>query len=183
MKSDQARVASKYAEAVIDLAFATGGDAPQIIGQDLSAINKVVADTPDFTVVLNHPSINSDRKKELLLSLFGAKVHYLTSRLLGLLADKRRLDLLAAIENEYFALLRARQNIVTAHLVSAEPLLDVTVSQIKEKLAAKLGKRLEIDVKLDPSLLGGLVLRVGDQVLDGSLKGKLQVLERALLSV
>lgn len=183
MKTEQARVASRYAEAVIDLAYQAGDKVAESIAGDLKAVNEVVASTSDFTVILNHPAISSDEKKKLLLNLFEGKVNELTTRLLSLLCDKRRLELLTYIQGEYNDLLRARKNIATATLTSAEPLSDASVASIKTKLMEKLGKQLELDVSVDRSLIGGLVLRVGDQVLDGSLRGKLQVLERTLLSV
>jgi F-type H+-transporting ATPase subunit delta len=183
MKTEQSRVASRYAEAVIELALAAGEKAAESVAADLKVINEVIASAEDFTIILNHPSISSSDKKALLTRLFEGKVQELAMRLLNLLADKRRLELLSSIEHEYRELLRTRQNIMTASLTSAEPLTDAAVASIREKLVAKLGKKLEIDVKVDKSLIGGLVLRVGDQVVDGSLKGKLHVLERALLSV
>lgn len=183
MKTEQARVASKYAEAVIELACQAGDKVAESIADDLKAVNAVVASTADFTIILNHPAIGSGEKKKLLLHLFEGEVNELTTRLLGLLCDKRRLELLPYIEGKYRDLLRVRKNIATATLTSAEPLSDASVASIKTKLMEKLGKQLELDVSVDSSLIGGLVLRVGDQVLDGSLRGKLQVLERTLLSV
>lgn len=183
MKTDQARVASKYAEAVLELAVAAGDAVAEAVHADLNAINIVVASTPDFTIVLNHPSISGDEKKKLLLQLFEGKAQELTVRLLNLLAEKRRLDLLDHIEHQYLELLKARKNILTATLTSAEPLADAAVAAIKAKLTEKTGKQLELEVKVDRSLIGGLVLRLGDEVIDGSLRGRLQVLERSLLSV
>lgn len=165
------------------MAFAADDKVAENILNDLKLINAVIAETPDFTIVLNHPSVKGEDKKQLLVGLFEGKVEELTVRLLGLLADKRRLDLLSHIEHEYLALLMARKSIVSASLTSAEPLADAAVSSIKAKLIEELGKQLELNVKVDQSLIGGLILRVGDQVLDGSLKGKLQVLERSLLTV
>jgi len=183
MKTEMATLASQYAQAVMDLSIKSGASVEESVLTDLAAVNKVVSDVPDFAVVLKHPSIPSSDKKALLLKLFQGKVGELTLRLLNLLADKRRLSLLPYIESEYRELLKSRKSILSASLVSAEPLSDATVSQIKTKLAKQLGKTLELDVKVDKSLIAGVVLRIGDQVVDGSLKGKLQVLERSLLSV
>ena len=88
-----------------------------------------------------------------------------------------------AIESRLKALLNLKQNIVTARLTSAAALSDADVNQIKKKLAEGLGKKLELDVKVDESLIGGAVLRLGDQVIDGSVKGRLQALERVFASV
>ncbi len=183
MKMELSKIASRYAGAALDLAVAQGGDAADALAADLEAINSVIRGVPDFSIVLSHPSIGVAEKKRLLLGLFQGRAQELTIRLLSLLADKRRLDLLGSIEQEYLALLRARKNILTAYLTSAQPLSDATVADIKAKLTGKFGKQLELAVEVDQSLIGGLTLRVGDEVIDGSLKGRLAVLERSLLSV
>ncbi|MBA3992408.1 MAG: ATP synthase F1 subunit delta, partial [Cyanobacteria bacterium DS2.3.42] len=72
---------------------------------------------------------------------------------------------------------------VSASLVSSEKLSDEAVANIKARLTEHLGKRLELEVKVDPSLIGGVVLRLGDQVIDGSLKGQLKAIEKALMAV
>ena len=99
------------------------------------------------------------------------------------MADKRRLELLPFIESSYRSLLNAKKNILAATLSCSEPLADSSVANIKAQLTEHLGKKLELEVKVDPSLIGGVVLKIGDQVIDGSLKGKLKSIEKALISV
>jgi F-type H+-transporting ATPase subunit delta len=184
MKTESATIASQYADAVLELAVKDGGDtlADKILGE-LGAINKVSRDVPDLDLVLGHPAIQSEKKREIIVSLFGKSVSDLTLRLLELLLDKRRLPLLPQIERQYRESLNVRKNIVGASLTCADKLSDSAIADIKARLTEHLGKRLELEVKVDPSLIGGVVLRLGDQVIDGSLKGKLRSLERALLSV
>jgi F-type H+-transporting ATPase subunit delta len=183
MKSENSIVAMQYAEAVLELALLEkAGLADQVL-KELAEINRVMSATPDLTLVLNHPSVGHEEKRKLLVGLFGGKVDDLTLRLLELLLQKRRIAILPQIETEYRALLNARENIASASLICAEKLSESAVADIKARLTEHLGKKLELDVKVDPSLIGGVVLRLGDQVIDGSIRGKLRNIERALLSV
>jgi F-type H+-transporting ATPase subunit delta len=181
MKTDLAAVAGQYADAILQLASESGAD--KTVLDNLKTINQVISQTSDLEIVLRHPSVNAQEKKQLIISIFGGKVHELTLRLLEMLTDRRRLDTLPALEREYEKLWRVKQNIVAGTLVYAEKPDAKTLQQIKEKLAKQLGKTLELDEKEDKSLIGGYVLQLGDQVIDGSLKGRLQTIEKALLSV
>jgi F-type H+-transporting ATPase subunit delta len=183
MRTELAKIAVQYAEALLDLALTAGGDIPESVLSDLEAINAVVASTPDFNTVLAHPSVSSADKKQLLVSTFENVVNDLTLRFLQVLADRRRVNLLPYVESSYRELLNARKNIAVASLTSADELSDAAVEEIRARLARRLGKQVELTVKVDPTLVGGVVLRVGDEVIDGSLKGRLAALEASLLSV
>jgi len=184
MKSELSMVAAQYAEAVLELAYKEGGEAQaNTVLSDISLINQVNEGYPTFSLILDHPSITTEEKRKLLVSTFNGKVSDLGLRLLELLLDKRRLHLLKPIETQYHELLNQRKNILGATLSCADPLSEKAVADIKARLTEHLGRRLELAINVDPSLIGGMVLRLGDQVLDGSIKGKLRNLERALLSV
>ncbi|MBK9617891.1 MAG: ATP synthase F1 subunit delta [Candidatus Obscuribacter sp.] len=181
MNTELQGIAVNYSEAVMELAQAAHIE--EKVLTELKAINEVVASDRDMTIVLSHPSISASDKKKFLNSLFQGKLSELSENLLNLLADKRRLDLLPFIESGYRTLLNKNKNILAASLSCSEPLAESSIANIKSQLTEHLGKKLELDVKVDPSLIGGVVLKIGDQVIDGSLKGKLKSIEKALLSV
>ncbi len=181
MNTELQGIASAYAEAVLDLA-AKNAEEDKVLSE-LQLINVVFASDKDMHVVINHPAIRANQKKEVLKTVFGGKISILTDNLINLLADKRRLDLLPFIESGYRELLNQRKNIVSALLTCSEPMADNNIANIKAQLTEHLGKRLELEVKVDPSLIGGVVLRLGDQVIDGSLKGRLKALEKTLMNV
>jgi len=187
MNGDLAQVASQYAEALLELAEGSGSgnylERLETIHRDLKAIAEVYNSNHDLSLVLNHPSLSTQDKKDLLLKTFGGKVDELTERLLRLLADRRRLEVLPDLEKPFAELLRRRKNIVSAQLTCSQKLSDKEVADIKARLSEHLGKKLELDVEVDESLIGGLVLRLGDQVIDGSIKGRLSIIEKTLLSV
>lgn len=183
MRTELESIAAQYAQALFELCEASAPAAEDTVLSDLEAVNQVVAATPDFNVVLGHPAVGGQTKKQMLVDLFAGKVSDLTLRLLELLADKRRLNLLRLIEPAFRRLVRERKNIAEAALVSADQLTDGEIEKIKSRLSARIGKTVELSVTVDKSLIGGVVLRLGDQVIDGSLRGKLETLKKALLSV
>lgn len=174
-------MAIQYAEAVLDLAAQS--QLSDAIYEDLKLVTRVINGHPELSLILKHPSIPAEEKRKVVVKLFGGNVQELTIRLLELLLDKRRFYLIDSIQTEYHELLNRRKNIVSASLYCAERLSDSAVADIKARLTEHLGKKLELDVKVDPSLIGGVVLKLGDQVIDGSLKGKLRSMERVLMSV
>lgn len=181
MRTDLAAVAKQYAEAIMELAAESGAD--KTVLDNLKAVNQVVSATSELEVVLRHPAVNAQEKKQLVISIFGGKVHELTLRLLEMLTDRRRLELLPHIEREAGDIWRTKQNIVAGTLVFAEKPDAKTLQEIKDRLQKQLGKTLELSEKEDKSLIGGYLLQLGDQVIDGSLKGRLQQIEKVLLSV
>jgi len=181
MNTELQGIASKYAEAVLELAINLKQE--EKVLDEIKLISEVIASDREMTIIINHPSIDTKEKKAFLSSLFNGKISDLSANLIGLLADKRRLDLIPFIEHGYRELLNKRKNIVSATLSCSERLPDSSVANIRAQLAEHLGKTLELDVQVDSSLIGGVVLKMGDQVIDGSLKGQLKALEKALLSV
>ncbi len=182
VKSAHDLVAQRYAKALIEIALSNEPVA-NAIATDLGFINKTINDNPDLKNSLNHPSYSATQKKEVLKKVFMGQVHELTLRLLDLLINKRRLDLLPGVEYSYRKLLNEKNNIVSAKLVSSEALSESNLADIKARLNEYLGKNLSLETTIDPSLIAGFVLRIGDQVIDGSLKGRLNNIEKVLLSV
>jgi len=181
MKTEHSAVAAQYANAVIQLAEKERVE--QKLQDDLHLINEAVSSSSEFDLVLRHPGFTPAQKKELIVKLFSGKVHDLTLRLLELLVDRRRLELLPYIEAEFLKLWREKRGLVLGTLTYAEKPDSKTLNEIKERLAKQLGKTIELNEKEDKSLIGGYVLRIGDQVIDGSVKGRLQTIEKSLMSV
>lgn len=181
MKSDMSGVATQYAQAVFELAEKEG-KTDRVLG-DIQAINLEISSTPDLAAIVKNPVVPATAKKEVLIAFFKPKCDDLTMRLVEMLADRRRLKALSALETAYQQLVRDKKGIVVGTLISAEPLDDRERAHLESELRQKLGKQLELNLQVDSSLIGGYVLRIGDQVIDGSLKGRLQAIERSLLSV
>jgi len=185
VKSERDLVSQRYAQALIELIFANqiSPALPDNIAADLNTINNTIAGSPELRLVLNHPAYSPGKKKSLLQNIFMGQVQEVTLCLLDLLVNRRRLDVLPAIERQYRLLLNEKRNIVTAQLVSSEPLSENSLADIKARLNEYLGKKLHLDMAIDPNLIAGYILRIKDQVIDGSLKGRLAGIEKSLLSV
>jgi F-type H+-transporting ATPase subunit delta len=183
MKSELSPVAQHYATAVFELASASGSTTlAEAVLEDLQAINEVLNTMPEFNKILNHPALPSQEKKNILVELFKDKIQELTLRLFELLVDKRRLELLPYIETQYQKCIDRSKGMITATLSSADSMSQQEVEEINSMLSKQLGKKLQLNIVIDQSLIGGACLQVGDQVFDGSIKAKLVNLEKSLLS-
>ncbi|MBZ0185303.1 MAG: ATP synthase F1 subunit delta [Candidatus Obscuribacterales bacterium] len=190
MKGDLQGVACQYAEAMLELVEESAKSESESeleklerILNDLQAISELFKSNPDLAIILNHPFLSPHDKKEFLVKTFEGKAEDLTLRLFRLLADRRRLEILPELHEPFARLLREKKNIVSAQLYCSRSLNASQLADIKARLSEHLGKKLELDVQVDESLIAGLLLRLGDQVMDGSLKGQLASIEKTLLSV
>ncbi len=185
MKSQHSLVGERYARALIELVVSSEHvfTLADSVGSDLHTINQTIESNPDLNHALSHPSYSATQKRALLKEIFMGQVQELTLRLLDLLVNRRRLELLPSIETAYTKLLNEKRNTATAQLISSEELSESNLADIKARLNEYLGKNLSLETVVDPSLIAGFVLRIGDQVIDGSLKGRLNNIEKVLLSV
>jgi F-type H+-transporting ATPase subunit delta len=103
-----------------------------------------------------------------------------TTRFLGVLADNRRLRELGAIIANFRALAARHRGETTAEVVSAHPLSDDQVDALKQQLRTRIGRDVNVDLSVDPSLLGGLVVKIGSQMIDSSIKTRLNTLAHAM---
>ena len=112
----------------------------------------------------------------------GGKVQPLTLNLLNLLVDKRRAGVLPQVYEEYERLVRSFQNIALATAVTAVPLDAAQQAALERSLEARTGKDIELKTEVDPAVMGGVLVRIGDTVLDGTVRGKLERLREQLLA-
>ena len=136
-----------------------------------------VAADPRVAGLLGDPRL-ADADAVMLLAPEGADDGF--KRFLALLADNRRLPLLAEIAGLYDELRLEAERIVRARVTSATPLPEAELATIREALKKRLGREVEIEAAVDASLIGGAVIDAGDVVIDGSLRGKLDRLQSAL---
>lgn len=169
----------RYARAVIDLGQAAGN--LDRMGADLRTLAKAMKDSAELQSALTSPAIRrADRRRILdaLLTRIGAQPH--TKNLVYLLLDSERLGSLEGISREVDAMIQARSGRVSAEIISAKPLDPAQVSQITASLEQLSGKKVDVTRREDPSLLGGVVAKVGDVVYDGSLRTQLRAIREEL---
>lgn len=173
-------IARRYAAALFEQAKKNNTVAEA--GEELGRAAATVAATPALRALLSQPLVTEDRKERALERAVGAAVSRQTVAFLYLLVRKRRITLLAQAEEEFARLVRDHNNIARATATSAIPLTPEQVAGLEKSLEARTGKNIELQTDVDPSLIGGVFVRIGDTVLDGSVKGNLERLREQLLA-
>lgn len=173
-------VAKRYALALFQIAKET--QALGVIEEDLRAVKEVVGYHPEFKAVLKSSKLSIEKKKEILANAFASVNGYVLNTLL-ILIDRHREDEIADVANEFIELANDAMGIAEAEVHSYRALTEAERAAVSSVFAAKVGKKsLKIENIVDSSLLGGIRLRIGNRIYDGSLSGKLSRLERKLLS-
>ena len=175
--AERATIARPYAKAAFAVAR-EGGTLDQW-SRWLSTAREVVL-SEEFQKLERSPGVSTGQLEELIAGICGADLDTQGRALLGLLTENGRLDFLPEIATQFQALEAEAQNVADVEIVSATALGDAQ----RERLAAALRARLRRDVRLqcsvDPTLIGGAVVRSGDLLIDGSIRGKLERLETEL---
>lgn len=167
-------VARRYAKALLDEARAAGE--LDTVDADLALIGETVAGARDLQVMLGSPVVAPDKKRRVVEALFAGKIGTRVQRFVGFLFEKDRADLIGGIAEAYRALRDAEEGVAEALVRVPEPLDEAGEARLKESLEARTGQKLRLRVTVDPSLIGGLVVRIGDTVYDGSLRHRLDAL-------
>ncbi|MHB1156327.1 MAG: ATP synthase F1 subunit delta [Phycisphaerales bacterium] len=173
-------VAMIYARSAMELAAQTGEARVDEVGDELSQIGRLLRDQPDLGRLLLHPTINIDKHQKIIDQIFRGRVTDLTCNLLQVLRKKGRLDQLGAIIASYRNLLKERRGEVDVDVTSAKPLDADTLAAITRQLAASLGSTPVVHARIDEKIIGGLKIRIGDQLLDGSVATQLARIKRQL---
>jgi F-type H+-transporting ATPase subunit delta len=167
------QVFEPYAQAL--LALGTSHNLTEQFGSDAALIIETIDAAAELQQFLENPFTKDDAKKAVLKQIFGGKVQPLTENFLMLLVDRRREAFLSGIFGQYQALLRKLKGIVLAEVSSTVALNDGQKEQIKQQVIAMTGaSQVEIAARIDPDLIGGVVIKAGSQVIDASLKGQLR---------
>ena len=150
------------------------------VDESVRALSAVLGASPEFRRFLDAPQIAAEQKRALVAEALQARLDPLVLRFLELVIGKHRERLLAEIVLAWTELLDARANRQTATVTTATPPDPETVSRVQAALEKATGKTIVLEQRVDPRLLGGLVIRAGDTVIDGSLRSRLVELRRRL---
>ena len=166
--------AARYARAALDVATRESADLDTIAGE-LDEFVAFLKQQPALEGLLLNPAIPAPRKRAAMEQITQrAGFNPIVSKLLVLLADRDRLGLLGDIAATYRDFLADRQNVVRAEVSSAEPLSTDRIQAIEQRLATVTGKRVEMTTKVDKTIIGGVVARVGSTVYDASIATQLR---------
>jgi F-type H+-transporting ATPase subunit delta len=175
----RASLAGRYASALFDLAR----DERQIesVSKSLDTVKQTLAESPDFKALTTSPLVNREgAAKAIAATADWLGLDPLTRRFMGVLARNGRLSQLGAVIRTFARLAAEHRGETTAEVTSAFALNDDQISALKANLKARGGNDVAIDAKVDPSILGGIVIRLGSRMIDASIKTKLNNLAYAM---
>ncbi|MEB3223919.1 MAG: ATP synthase F1 subunit delta [Candidatus Sericytochromatia bacterium] len=173
-------IADRYADALFQAATAQGDAVVTRVDEDLAAISGLLADHPALAELWQSPVSKVSQKQAAARSLFDGRVHPLTLNTLLLLFEKKRGMLVRELQVGFRRLLDATRRRAQVQVVSAQALADDQSAALRQQLERQLGLAIDMDTAVDPDLLGGLVVKIDDQVIDHSLRGRLDALRLSL---
>ena len=168
------RAALRYAKATLNLAKEKG--LAEEINSDMLLVSKTISDNHDLLNMLRSPIIKSAAKKTILTEIFGTKINVITHGVINLLIENKRLELLPLVASEYTIIFDFLKGVEIAHVTSAVPLNKDLENRILKKVREISGKDITLKNIIDPSIVGGFILRVGDKQFDSSVSGQLSKL-------
>jgi F-type H+-transporting ATPase subunit delta len=172
------RAATRYARALFGLALQR--NEIDDVARSIAQVAQTVQSSPDLVAVLHHPRITRSRKKELLAQVFAGQIGTNVQNFLSLLIEKDRATLIPEAAREFERLLDEHRHEADAEAVSAVPLTEVQREALLQRLQATTGYKVRLTTRVDDSILGGLVVRVGDKLIDGSVATQLNHLREQL---
>ena len=174
-------LAKRYASALLVVADKAG--VVENVEAQLLALKDVYSRDADMRMVFMHPSISKQQKKDIIGKLFGSKFEQVLVIFLELLVDKNRLRFLPHIADAFDRLADVSKGVVRVDVKTFAPMSENQRGTLYEKLNKMIGKKIAVDIKQDRSLKGGMVIRIGDGILDGSVVSRLKRLREHLLGM
>ena len=169
-----------YARSMLELANENGQ--AEALGAELRGITEILNANPTFAEMLANPALGVDERKGLLDRTFAGKVSPLLANMLGVLNGRHRVGMLAQIAAAYDVLLDVQLGKVEVDVTVAQRLSDDQLEEVRQSVSASLGKHAVVRQHVDESIIGGLILRVQDRLIDTSVKQQLQSIRKQLLA-
>lgn len=175
-------VAGRYATALFELASEAG--AVDAVKADLDSFNALIAESDDLKRLVRSPVFSSEEQEKAIAAILAkAGISGLAGNFFKTVAANRRLFAVEAIVRAYDTLVAEARGEVVAEVTVAQPLSDAHAATLKEALDTMTGKHVKLAVEVDPSLLGGLKVKIGSRLVDASLKTKLNSIKLAMKEV
>lgn len=172
-------ISKTYGDALFDIALEQA--MTDSLLKEALALQKIFEENPELTAFLNHPNIEVSEKEKTVEAIFKDRISEEMAGLLHVVVEKGRQACIHEILEYFIAKVKEYKKIGIAHVTSAVPLSTDQKSQIEQKLLATTSYvQFEMNYAVDESLIGGVVIRIGDRVVDGSVKNKLYELKKDL---
>jgi F-type H+-transporting ATPase subunit delta len=173
-------IAARYAKALLEVSLKEGD--PRGAEEDLAAFAELMTAHGDLQQALTNPAVPF-QKKVALVKILTEREHMapVVARILALLASRDRLGMLPELLTEYRERLLDREGVIRAEIASATPVAPERLQRIERGLAAATGKRVTIETRVDPAIIGGVVARIGSTVYDGSVATQLKRMKETII--
>ena len=171
------RAAVRYARAILDIAHDKGVSTP--VSNDMTLVASAINENSELSTFIQNPTNNVEVKEKALLEVF-ASVNSVTKSLFHLLFENKRFEILGAIATAYNQLFEEMNGMETATVTTAFPMTEELEAKVLTKILTLSNKKVNIKNIIDPAIIGGFILRIGDQQYNASIANKLQVLKREL---
>lgn len=170
-----------YAAALFDAAEESG--ALEEVRSELTILNSIFGENPAFLQLLSSPAVTVGEKHAMLKDTVESKIHGHLFNFLRILSDKGRAALFPRMTTEFEALYRVKRNLLHVEAVTAVTLTTGQLQKLEEKLVGMTGKRILLENKVDPAILGGVILKYNHSEIDGSARERLNGLRTALKNI
>ncbi len=171
----QASLPGRYATALFELARETKSQVA--VEKSLAALSTALSTAPELRAFTTNPLIGRTEASHAMDAIAKAlKLDSLTTKMLGVLAQNRRIDQISGIIAAFTSLLASDRGETTADVVSAHPLSAAQVTALKSQLKAKIGRDVAVNLNVNPEILGGLTVKIGSQMIDSSIRTRLNTL-------
>lgn len=171
-------VDNRYALSLFDVGVEL--DMLQEFYKELSLLDDIFQREKDLLKILNHPRIKNNEKKDLINRVFRDKLSREILNFIHLLIDRRRIGYIIGIINEYIEIYNKYQNIVRVVAITAIPMDQNLISKMINTLSKRLNKKVELSNKINKAIIGGVLLKIENKQIDGTLKGQLESMAKVL---
>lgn len=170
----------RYAQALVDLAV----DVNQLdkVREDLEFICQIFKEQKEIGKFLQHPKVSSNKKKDFIYNTLSSRITDVSLSFLYLLLEKRRINLLSDFKDVFKELVDEEKNLVHAQVKSVVELTEEESKLLCAKLEKRLNKTVILDKKIEKKILGGVTVKIGDKLIDGSIYSALQKMRQSLLT-
>ena len=171
-------VSDRYAQALFELS--QSDNSTDKIQDDLKLVSETLKEYSDLRNLLAHPIISSQDKKEMFNQIFGDKISKYTQNIIMLLIDKKRDSLIPEIAELYKEMYNKLHSRVVADVYTSVEIGSAQLVLLRKRLESYLDKNVEIDTHVDEKIIGGVLVKIGDRVIDGTLKTKFENMAKSL---
>lgn len=174
-------IAGRYAEALFQVG--EENNSTTNLYEELNAVIDILKSNQDFYNVLKSPLVTKGDKKDLVEKVFGNQISNNLNNFLKIIIDKDRVAALEAVQKSCKALLNEKNNIIEGSAITAVPMSQEELKQLEAKLSSKYNKNVTLENKIDESILGGVLVRLGNEEIDGTVKTRLTKMKDQLSQV